>query len=380
MIIGLVLVGLFFAWYFFSGNGKEEVTTYIPELRDVKQKVIASGNIASAGTLDVYSTTNGVITDILVKNGQKVSKDDVLFKVESTASPQEKESAKAAYLASIDSYHKAKQQQTLYQAQLEEARNAILGLNTLYDNFEDEAEKLQYERDSLHSTDWSTRKRFTAAEEQYVNTSKTLNALSQDITAKKSLLDATENQEVVSNVNGVIANITPQIGDEVSIKNNNGTAEAILTITSFDSFTVDVNISERDIFQIELDQLASVDIDPIDIDALTGKVTKIDTLGEVDNGLVTYNVTVELNQSDPKIRAGMTTEVGIITQEATQTLTIPNASLDIRDEETVVYSGIDTMNYTVIPITTGIKDEMYTQVISGLTGDEILVDPLEIEE
>lgn len=353
-------------------------TAYALERGEVEHIVTASGHISSAGTLDVYSTVNGVVTDILVQNDQVIGIDEPLFTVKSTASPQEKAAAKASYLSAIDDYNAAEQNKILYQAQLEQARENVINEVVGQEDFRDQLGTTQLERDAINSADWSTRKLFENAEKKYLDATQTLAAKSQNIAAKKAAYDATLDQTVTSTVAGTVANISPKIGDEVYALANTK-AQPVLTLSNFDTYTVEVNISENDIYRIELGQNANVTIESFPDRTFTGTVSKIDSIGTVENGLVTYKIQVELLGLDMRMRAGMTADVEIITDDVQDALLIPNEAISEINNQKVVYiqantpSGYDRKNITI-----GLKGEEFSEVTSGLDGSETLLDPLEI--
>lgn len=371
-----VIIGGFIASQLLS---QEEVTTYEVTRGPISQVVTASGNVSSAGTLDVYTSANGVITEYFVQNGQTVDKDTPLFAITSTATPQEKEAAKAAYATAIDEYNTAKQNQILYQAQLEEARAAVLGQADAVNDFTNRTDNPdQIDKDIINSADWSTRRRFDQAEKKYVDAQQSVQAKSQNITAKKAAVDATQDQIVTSSVPGTIANINPQLGDEVYIVTSTK-SEPVLTLTNFDTYTVEVFISENDIYRVALGQMAEIRMDSLPDRMIYGKVSKVDTIGEIDNGLVTYTVTIDLDESDTRMRAGMTADVNIITETKPEVLLIPNAALDQNDEGKVVYVQIGKgKEYQVNPVIVGIKGKTHSEIVSGLDGTEILIDPLDV--
>lgn len=344
----------------------------------VEHVVKASGNIASAGSLDVYTTINGAIVEYYVQNGQTVDVQTPLFKITSTASPQAKQAAKAAYLTSIDEYNAAEQNKLLYQAQLEQAREAVLGkADGLDDYLNKTTDQDDTDRDIAYSQDWSARKLFDNAEKKYIDATQTLQAKSQNISAKKAAYDATLDQVVTSTVAGTVANINPQIGDEVYILTNTK-AEPVLTLSNFDTYTVQVNVSENDIYRIQLGQQADVIVESFPDNILTGTVSKVDSIGTVDNGLVTYTVTVELNGIDIRMRAGMTAEVDITTDSRENALLVPNAALADTGTDKVVYIDTGQGDFTQQAVQIGLKGVIHSEVISGLQGSETLLDPLEI--
>ncbi len=100
------------------------------------------------------------------------------------------------------------------------------------------------------------------------------------------------------------------------------------------------DVVESDLASMAVGQTASVAIAAVDAQ-VTGKVTAIapTAVGDTTGGVVSYAVTVSLQDVPPAVRAGMTADVTITIDSATNVLTVPAAAL----------RG-STGNYTVLVI------------------------------
>jgi HlyD family secretion protein len=131
---------------------------------------------------------------------------------------------------------------------------------------------------------------------------------------------------------------------------------------------------ESDAAQIQPNQKVSVGFDAFPELDSDGTVLSVAPSGTAISGVISYYVTVVLNQGDPRLKDGQTARATVITQQLDNVLSVPNAA--VRREgnaSTVVVVG---PNGEQRPVTfqPGVVGADRTQVISGLfDGQEVVV-------
>jgi multidrug resistance efflux pump len=89
--------------------------------------------------------------------------------------------------------------------------------------------------------------------------------------------------------------------------------QTLLSVADYSSWIVQTdNLTETDVVNIHLGQEVQIVPDALPDVTLKGKVTHIDNRFALVNGDITYVVTVTLEQTDPRIRWGMTTAVKFV--------------------------------------------------------------------
>ena len=136
---------------------------------------------------------------------------------------------------------------------------------------------------------------------------------------------------------GTLTAIYTKPGDVVSA----GTQAAQLADLS--QLYVDVPISEVDIPHIQLDQTAELVFDAFFEKTFTGKVVEIDHVGDARTGVVSYRVTIALDDGQDQIKPGMTAGVTILTEERQNVFTVPSQALTTYQGKDVVYVLRDNM-------------------------------------
>ncbi len=169
---------------------------------------------------------------------------------------------------------------------------------------------------------------------------------------------------------GVIGRIPVDTYDLAS----NGTA--IATISSSKKITT-IALNEVDAVQIKTGQRVELTFDAIDGLKVDGTVTEVDLVGTASQGVVTYNVKIAFDGSDTRIRAGMSIDATIVTEEKAGVVVVPAGAIKTMGIGKNVTSYVEVQGVNGVErkiITTGISDDTNTEVIEGVNeGDRIIV-------
>jgi multidrug efflux pump subunit AcrA (membrane-fusion protein) len=140
--------------------------------------------------------------------------------------------------------------------------------------------------------------------------------------------------------------------------------------------TTSIQVSESDIDLIKEGQDVTLSFDAFTSLEQTGTVTQVAPTGSTSGSLVKFEVQITLISPDERLRPGMSASVAIVTGSAENVLVVPNAA--ITEDETgkttvqVVREG-DVNNPRTVEIETGLANDMYTEVKSGLSQGEVVV-------
>ena len=142
------------------------------------------------------------------------------------------------------------------------------------------------------------------------------------------------------------------------------------------TYFVDVQVSEVDIDKVQLGQPVALTFDAIADKSYTGTVTDIGMNGSVVQGVVTFEVTVQILDADSSVKPGMTAGVNVLTTEINDVLLVPNRSVRTQDGQRVVFV-MRNGKPTPVQVKLGASSDTHSQVLPGelMEGDEILVNP-----
>ena len=140
-----------------------------------------------------------------------------------------------------------------------------------------------------------------------------------------------------------------------------------------------LNVDELQVSSLSVGQSVQVTADAVPDKTYTGVVTRVSLKGTSNGGTTTYPVKVRIDETDG-LRPGMNANAEIVVAQAKNTLTVPNAAivrggyvLVTQDSPSAVNADpgmIAPDGYVYVPVKTGVSDDNYTQIVSGLTGND----------
>ncbi|MDE1970062.1 MAG: HlyD family efflux transporter periplasmic adaptor subunit [Patescibacteria group bacterium] len=182
---------------------------------------------------------------------------------------------------------------------------------------------------------------------------------------------------------GVLATVNAQKYDSAS------PSTVIATLITQQKIA-ELSLNEIDAAKVKVGQKATLTFDAVDGLSIAGTVAEIDTIGTVNQGVVTYNVKIGFDTQDARVKPGMSVNAAIITDVHQDTLLVPNSA--VKTQGTTHYvetidktllgnvsnienpQGIAT---TLIPqrrtVEVGISDNNSTEILSGLEQDDEII-------
>ena len=140
------------------------------------------------------------------------------------------------------------------------------------------------------------------------------------------------------------------------------------------TFQITADVVESDVASMKVGQPAKVAISAVDAE-VAGKVTAIapTAAGDTTGGVVSYAVTVSLENVPAPVRAGMTADVTITIESATNVLTVPAAALrGTAGNYSVLVLGADGAP-TARPVEVGLVTNTTAEIKGGLAeGQEVV--------
>ena len=194
-----------------------------------------------------------------------------------------------------------------------------------------------------------------------------------------NLQEAMNNYTVTSPISGTIIEKNAKAGDAL-------TAGADLcTIYDLSYLVMVINVDELQVSDVSVGQSVQVTADAVPDKTYTGTVTRVSMKGSSNGATTTYPVTVRIDETEG-LRPGMNANAEIVIAEAGNALAVPNAAivrggyvLVTKDSPSAANADPDMTapeGYVYVPVKIGVSDDDYTQIISGVTGnDTVAYDP-----
>src|SRR3989440_5426658 len=312
--------------------------------------VTASGEIKPTTYTNVQAQGFGRITDILVKEGDRIKKGDRLLlqeNVQANADVQAQSAAmnssESGILAADASYKSAQADLLLQKANQEKAkldfdRGQGLYKDGLIPKQDFDQRKTSY--DAAAASVESAKARVQALKAQMDQTRAQINQSRAVLAHTEDVLHKTI---YTSPINGIVSYLPERVGDYVvpGIQNSNGSF--LMTLSDMSVVTAEVKVDETDIVNVKMGQEADVTIDAVPGKIFKGKVTEIGSQAVLrSSGLTTtqtttstqeakdFKVVVTLANPPENLRPGLSTTAKIKTAERKNVVAIPIQALAVR--------------------------------------------------
>lgn len=337
--------------------------------------VSETGNVTTAGAIPIYSTTTGMVEEVYVGNGDIVADNDVLFKVKSTATKQEQDTALSSYLTA--------------KSTLEAAKSTQLSLQALmfsqWDSFKELAESDEYEEGD-GAPKYNERgvaefhvpeKEWLAAESAYKNQQQVISQASAQTSAAWRAYQATQDSTVKAHLSGEVRNMGVTKGDLIVVPTAltlANTFPALVLVDNDVRTTIKISVVETDVLKVVEGQVANVEFDAVAEKTFEAIVDRVDTVAAPTQGVVSFSVYVVLNENVDSIRRGMTADVDVIVATKENILTVPSSAVKPHGGGRAVRVVGEDGEIEFIPVKTGSRGDGKIEILSGIEeGTEVIV-------
>jgi len=367
-IIGVVVLlavgGGIFASVKMNQRGIVAVQTGRAVKQDLTSLVTASGEIKPRNYVNIGANVMGRLTDINVKEGDRVHKNQVLARLESIQAQADVQAQQAALNSSLA---ESSASEAGLKAMDENLRTAQAGVDRA--RAELERARLDFDRGrQLWESKLIARQDFDSRKAQYDSLAASLREAEARVSQMKAQREQTASQLAVSQrrvaqvratlnrfddvlqkhnsitpIDGIVTNLPVRVGETVVPGIQNSSASLIMTIADMSTITAEVKVDETDIVNVKLDQAADVTIDAIPNRTFKGHVIEIGNTAILrSSGLAAnqsavssqeakdFKVVVALDDPPTEIRPGLSCTAKIITATRQKVLSIPIQALTVR--------------------------------------------------
>lgn len=375
-------LGIFLSFVALSGCKKDvEVELDSVKRRTLLAQVSESGVIQPDVQVPIAPDVSGEVTAIYIKEGQFVKKGDLLFEIR----PDNYQAALEQSTASLNTARAdhANAQSSLKQAETNLAQDSI----NFYRN------KKLYEEKVIAQTDFENfRLKYQLTKTAIETARQSINAAYfriQSATASvKQASDQLGRTRVYASMDGVVTVLNVQLGQRV-VGTGMMTGTEIMKIADLTHMEVEVMINENDIVNLQIGDTATVEVDAYKDKKFKGLVTEVaysanvTATGSTDQ-ITNYPVKVAILPESyagfipglavyqSPFRPGMSAVVSVYTERADNVLSIPIQSVTLDPaakagaNAEIVYLYTPEGIVKAQPVKTGISDDTYIEIKSGL--------------
>jgi HlyD family secretion protein len=331
---------------------------------DIEMAVTATGTVNPVTTVLVGTQVSGTIKNIYVDFNSPVKKGQLIARIDPALFEAQVNQARANLL--------------LAKANLEKAQATSV-----------DAKRTMERNKELLSKNLIAQSDFDTAETNYETADASVSAAKSQVTQSEAALSSAETNlfytKIVSPVDGIVVSRNVDVGQTVAASFQTPTLFSIAQ--DLTKMQIDTNVAEADIGGIKLGQNVEFTVDAYPDTTFKGKVWQIRNAPIIVQNVVTYDVVIQVDNPELKLKPGMTANVSIIVSISKDVLKIPNAALRFRPVEKVKTavqqkgSGVWILEQGEpkrIPVSTGISDGNYTELVSGniKDGQELIVESI----
>ncbi|HZK75673.1 MAG TPA: efflux RND transporter periplasmic adaptor subunit [Candidatus Kapabacteria bacterium] len=366
-------------------SGKEKPTIVQTETvgqHTVTEVVQATGKIQPEVMVKVSPEVPGEIIDLPYKEGAHVKKGDLVAKIKPLVFEEQFAAAEASYNSAESQAEE--QKATMIQAEADLKRGKTLVAQHLLSDQDYDAEKAKYAAAvaGYNAANFSSK----AAASQMRQIQESLNWTS-----------------VLAPMDGVITSLISRLGEKV-VGTSQFAGTEMMDISDLTVMNAMVDVDENDVVNIKLGDPVKISIDAFPDTVFTGKVIEIANSATVagtgtSDQSTNFTVKVRLdNFGTADLRPGMSCTARIETETKPNVIAVPLMAVtrresddqraadslrQIREANRGTFNGDQEASSIVfivkngkakqVPITTGISDNAYVEVLGGLKGGEQVI-------
>jgi HlyD family secretion protein len=270
----------------------------------IAAQVTASGTLSAVGTVQVGAQVSGRIVELHADFNAKVKKGQVIAKLDESVLKAQIDQAQATYDLAVANLKKAEVTAANAKRQLERQKSLHdqqLVAGATLDQF-------QVEHDTAIA-------QIVAAKAEISRASANLKQ------ARTSLGYAT----IYSPVDGVVLSRAVELGQTVA---SSMQAPTLFTIAEdLARMQIDTAVAEGDVGALKDGMKATFTVDAFPGKTFSGVVRQVRNAPTTNQGVVTYDAVIDVDNKDLSLRPGMTANVTFVLDQVENAVKIPNAAL-----------------------------------------------------
>tara|TARA_B110001452_G_scaffold7284_1_gene6536 strand:- start:1490 stop:2722 length:1233 start_codon:yes stop_codon:yes gene_type:complete len=381
IIIGALIALVAIAYFKQTGSSADVSVNIEPaKIEEIKSSILASGTLIYKEQIELRSEVIGQVSEMLVEEGDRVIKNQVLMRLDPITFNADVEQQQAYVRIQTIAIERQKQELKNITSKWQRNKNLFERKMIGQDAFELIENQYALARIDLRSRE---------------------EALTQAQATLDKAMDRLEKTVFRSPIDGIATSVDIKLGETAISGTTNIAGSNLITVADPSSILVEVLVDEADIANIELKQSSDVFAVAYPDQALKGTVQSIATSAKRSNYRQGLSFTVKIlleATADIDIRPGMSCRAEIFTKIKQDTIAIPIEAIVFEDEEdessdlnseqdsqgiTIGVAGnIDSSSHVFVfvdgkvvkrNVELGISNDRLQEITSGLAVDDKVV-------
>ena len=346
----------------------------------ITRTIAGAGKLQPATTVKISSNLSGDLTELLVREGDRVTTGQVLGRIERRRFEAAARQASAGASA-------AKADIQLAQVEVDRVAREVGRVRGLVDKgmaSAAELEKLGSDHDGANA-------RMAQARQRHA----------QSLAAFDEAQTALTKTTLVSPIDGTVIQLSREVGERV--RGSDFSEDVIMVIAALNAMEVKIEVGEQEVVHLAQGQKSEVRVDALEGQAFAGTVTEIAQQAKIKNEgteaeVTSFPVTVALPARPPGALPGMSAEARIAAETRDNAVVVPIQAVTVRAESTLpdfkpqveqVSAGPARKGETLVKVVfvvdakgkarvrrvrTGISSDTEMEILEGLTEGERIVE------
>ena len=332
------------------------------ERRSITETVLASGKIQPEVEVKISPDVSGEIVELLIKEGERVEKGELLLKIKPDIYKSILERSKASVNTAKANLAKSK-------AQLSESEA----------NFN--RNKRLYNQQAISLSEFEQIEAIYKVAKLNVESSEY--AVSSSVASLNEAEENLDKTSIYAPVDGTISMLNVELGERV-VGTGQMSGTELMRLANLKAMEVAVEVNENDIIRVHLGDTSLIEADAFLGEEFKGIVTEIANSANVSgvsaDQVTNFEVKIRI-LDNTNFRPGMTASVEVQTKLVKDVISIPIQAVTTRKDtaknennkkvECVFLFGNSIANFTVVK--TGIQDDKYIEVLEGITDSDMVI-------
>lgn len=315
IIIGALIALVAIAYFKQTGSSADvSVNVESAKIEEIKSSILASGTLIYKEQIELRSEVIGQVSEMLVEEGDRVIKDQVLMRLDPRTFNADVEQQQAYVRIQTIAIERQKQELKNITSKWQRNKNLFERKMIGQDAFELIENQYALARIDLRSRE---------------------EALTQAQATLDKAMDRLEKTVFRSPIDGIATSVDIKLGETAISGTTNIAGSNLITVADPSSILVEVLVDEADIANIEIDQSSDVFAVAYPDQALKGTVQSIATSAKRSSYRQGLSFTVKIlleATADIDIRPGMSCRAEIFTKIKQDTIAVPIEAIVFEDE------------------------------------------------
>ncbi len=391
-----VIVGKKAGWI--STDNAEKVSTEKVSKRDIVEKVSASGKIYPVTEVKISPDVSGEIIELPIEEGDSVVQGQLLAKIKPDIYVAQVDRSVAAVNNAKANYLNAQSQLTQIVVQFEKSEKDYNRNKDLYDK-----KVISQSEFDVYDAAYKSSRASKEGTQQAVDAAKFM--VSSAEASYKEAKDQLYKTSIYAPMSGIVSALNIEKGERV-VGTSQFAGTEIMRIANLYEMEARVDVSENDVLKVSVGDTCEIEVDAYPDKVFKGVVYQVANSASSSGAMVStesvtnFTVKILLDQSsftdmiDVKKKKfpflpGMTASVNILTNHVYGITTVPIQAVTTREDSAdkaesnkkktskeklkEIVFVFENGEAKKVVVTTGIQDDEYIEIKSGLTGDEEII-------